>query len=66
MSFSVGSYMIVEDSNVNGHPVFPDHGPGPMEALDEFMKSSTNFEIDKSREKHLITFNPKGYLKRIS
>lgn len=59
-----GSYIIVEDSNVNGHPVQPDHGPGPMEAIKEFMKQNKHFIIDKTREKFLLTFNPDGYLKR--
>lgn len=62
---SVGSYIIVEDSNVNGHPVFPEHGAGPMEAIEEFMSSPNNFAIDKSREQHFVTFNPSGYLKRV-
>lgn len=59
-----GSYLIVEDSCVNGHPLYPDFGPGPMEAIDEFMINNTEFEIDKSREKFMLTFNPNGYLKR--
>lgn len=63
---SKGSYLIVEDTNVNGHPVNVDHGPGPMEALKEFLKTNDNFEIDTSREKHYLTFNPSGYLKRIN
>lgn len=62
---SVGSYLIVEDSNVNGHPVQPDHGPGPMEAIEEFLKENKDFMIDKSREKFYLTFNPSGYLKKI-
>jgi len=59
-----GSYIIVEDSNVNGHPVNPHHRPGPMEAIVDFLKENSNFEIDKTREKHYITFNPSGFLKR--
>ncbi|MEK7570692.1 MAG: CmcI family methyltransferase [Patescibacteria group bacterium] len=61
-----GSYMIVEDSNVNGHPVNKEHGPGPMEAIEAFMKEEgkKQFVIDKSREKFYVTFNPNGYLKK--
>lgn len=59
------SYIIVEDSNVIGHPVYSSYGPGPMEAIEEFMKRNINFAIDKTREKFLLTFNPDGYLKRI-
>lgn len=57
-----GQYMIVEDTNINKHPVLDDFGPGPMEAVEEFMKDSPDFEIDGTREKFLLTFNPKGFL----
>jgi cephalosporin hydroxylase len=60
-----GSYLIVEDTNVNGHPVFKEHGPGPMEALNSFKKTNRKFISDKGREKYLFTFNPEGYLKKI-
>lgn len=62
---TVGSYLLVEDSNVNGHPVYPEHGPGPFEAIERFMQEERNFIIDKSKEKYYVTFNPNGYLKRV-
>jgi cephalosporin hydroxylase len=61
---SPGSYMIVEDGNVNGHPVVPEHGPGPTEAISEFLEGSKDFAIDRDREKFFVTFNPGGYLKK--
>jgi cephalosporin hydroxylase len=60
-----GSYLIVEDTNLNGHPVWPEHGPGPMEAVMEFMEGNRDFRIDVEKEKFLLTFNPKGYLQRV-
>ena len=62
---SRGSYLIVEDTNVNGNPVLPEFGPGPREAVDAFLKSDRRFVADRSREKLLLTFNPDGYLKRV-
>lgn len=59
-----GSYMVVEDSNINGHPVDPDFGPGPMEAMEEYLANNNDFVIDKDKEKFYLTFNPKGYLKK--
>lgn len=60
-----GGYIIVEDTNINGHPVRPEFGPGPMEAVEIFLKENKNFVIDKSQEKFYLTFNPNGYLQRI-
>lgn len=59
------SYLIVEDTNINGHPVRLDYGPGPLEALEEWLPKHKDFTIDKRCEKFGITFNPNGYLKRL-
>ena len=62
---SPGSYLIVEDSNINGHPVASDFGPGPAEAVERFLGESDEFEVDRSREKFFLTFNPGGYLRKL-
>jgi cephalosporin hydroxylase len=61
---SPGCYLIVEDGNVNGHPVLPGHGPGPWEALDDWLPRHPEYTRDSSREKFMHTFNPRGYLRR--
>lgn len=59
-----GSYLIVEDTNLNGHPVEPDHGPGPLEAVETFLSSHPEFAHDTAMDKFLLSFNPRGYLRR--
>lgn len=61
---SPGCYLIVQDGFVNGHPCDPDHGPGPYEALHDFLQTRSDFEIDRSRQRMLFTFNPDGFLRR--
>jgi len=36
-----------------------------MEAVQEFLSGNNDFEIDTSREKFLLGFNPGGWLRRI-
>ncbi len=62
---SPGCYLVVEDGVVNGNPVEPNFGPGPTEALEEWLSTKPPFEVDTSREKFLATFNPGGYLRRV-
>ncbi len=62
---TIGCYLIVEDTNVNGHPVRPDFGPGPMEALDAFLAGRDDFVSDLDRERFLLTMNPRGFLRRV-
>ena len=58
----VGCYVIVEDSNIG--QIRKDLLPGPLEAIEAFLAGTDAFEIDRRREKFLITFNPSGYLRR--
>jgi cephalosporin hydroxylase len=69
---SVGSYCIAFDTVVEDMPaeMFPDRpwGPGnnPKTAVWEYLKSHTEFEIDKRVDhKLLISVAPDGYLKRV-
>ncbi len=66
-----GNYLVVEDTDLNGHPVyawFQGSGPktpGPMEAVEEFLKNNSDFIQDRSREEHGVTMFPGGWLKRV-
>ncbi len=52
--FSVGSYLIVEDTNINGHPAYPSFEERGFEAVEEFLSKNHNFSVDTAREKFLI------------
>jgi cephalosporin hydroxylase len=61
---SVGSYLIVTDTIVNGNPVWTGFGPGPMEALKLVLQRHGEFFADPELERFGLTFNPGGFLKR--
>ncbi|HKE55740.1 MAG TPA: CmcI family methyltransferase [Pyrinomonadaceae bacterium] len=59
-----GDYFIVEDS-ICYHGLEVGPNPGPYEAIEGFLLENPRFEDDRTRESFLITWNPKGYLKRV-
>jgi cephalosporin hydroxylase len=61
-----GDYLVVEDTCVNGHPVRPEFGPGPYEAVEAFLAAHPNALIhDEARERKFgYTFAPMGYFIR--
>jgi cephalosporin hydroxylase len=61
-----GSYLVVEDTHIDGVPTQPDAGHGPLTAVLQFLKEGGNqdFEQDFSGEAFIMTFNPGGWLRR--
>jgi cephalosporin hydroxylase len=63
---SRGSYVIVEDTHLDGVPTDPTFGPGPADAVKTFLAepAGRDFVADENREAYIITFNPGGWLRR--
>jgi cephalosporin hydroxylase len=62
-----GSYFIVEDTIIDLFRAGDGLGSvnGPLEAVEQFVREDPRFAIDAEREQFVLTFNPRGYLKRI-
>lgn len=58
-----GDYLVVEDTVVNGHPVRPEHGPGPLEAIRGYLQDHPGqLKPDSAREQKFgASFAPEGY-----
>jgi cephalosporin hydroxylase len=61
----VGSAVVVTDTIVNGHPVWPGFGPGPAEGVKQILTRHGDFVADPDLQKYALTFNPGGYLRRV-
>ena len=60
-----GGYFIVEDG-ICYHGLETGPYPGLYEAIERFIRENKHFEIDRSKESFFITWNPKGFLRRVS
>lgn len=65
-SLRSGDYLVVEDTIVNGHPVRPEHGPGPMEAIRDYLAEAPGLLVhDREREaKFGASFAARGHYVR--
>jgi cephalosporin hydroxylase len=60
----IGSYVVVEDTILQGRPVWPDFGAGPWYAVRDILDEG-EFVPDPSLERFALTFNVNGFLKRV-
>jgi cephalosporin hydroxylase/glycosyltransferase involved in cell wall biosynthesis len=60
----VGSYVVMEHTVLNGYPVDASFGPGPFEALRRILNTRGDFVADTRRDRHGLSFNPGGFLRR--
>lgn len=60
-----GCYLIVEDTNPWSYMALGHSECGPAEALKEWQPVNRGFEVDRHRERWVLTQNPGGYLRRV-
>ena len=61
-----GDYLVVEDGNINGHPIYAGWGEGPFEAIADYeQRHPGDYEHDRMNEGRFgFTFATNGYLVR--
>ena len=61
-----GDYLVIEDSCINGHPIYKGWGEGPFEAIEEYERRYPyDFDHDRTTEQRFgFTFATNGYLVR--
>lgn len=61
-----GCYMVVDDTNLGGHPIVNPTvpGPGPYTAVMDFLEKDKTFEVDQTRHKFYMTWCPNGFLRK--
>ena len=60
-----GSWCLVQDGVIDTLPRFAGGRPGPLLAIEDFLRTHPQFEVDEERSrKFLISHHPKGWLRR--
>ena len=59
-----GSFLLCQDGVIEDEPAFASGRPGPLPAIEAFLKNHPEFEVDRERcERFLISHHPKGWLR---
>ena len=61
----VNGYFIVEDGVADLLWPVDWYGNGPLAAVEQFLTENPDFVADAEKERYLLTYNPRGFLKRI-
>jgi cephalosporin hydroxylase len=62
-----GSFLMVQDGVIDTLPIFALARPGPLPAIESFLRTHPEFEVDTERcTRFLISHSPKGWLRRTS
>jgi hypothetical protein len=61
----IGSSVVMENTAVNGHPIWRDYRPGPGEAAARILAVDDRFTRARSFERLAVTFNLGAYLRRV-
>ena len=60
-----GSYCLVQDGVIDTLSVFRRYRPGPLPAIEDFLRTTELFELDEERcKRFVILHHPKGWLRR--
>jgi cephalosporin hydroxylase len=61
-----GSFLLVQDGVIDTLRFFAVARPGPLPAIEAFLRIHPEFEVDNERcQRFLITHSPKGWLRRL-
>lgn len=63
---SKGSLLLCQDGIIDELPMLSVDRPGPLKAIDNFLKTHREFQIDEARcNKFPLSHHPRGWLKRV-
>ena len=63
----IGDYMLVQDGCIDDLPSMAEGRPGPLAAIESFLKDNQHFVVDEERSgRFLVSHSPKGWIQRLS